>query len=96
MPCATSIQIGTKALMDSMEDLEKKIVRVVLVALREDQGIAQLGVLPLPRETPPNIPPLPREIPSITPPILKEVESSSTFFSRGFAHGVVDVLNKFK
>lgn len=71
MPCATSRQIGIRAHMDSMEDLEKRIVRVVLVVLREGQGIAQLGVLPLPRETP-----------SITPPISKE-ESSSTFFPKG-------------
>jgi len=64
-----------------MEGLEEMIVRAILVALREGQGLAQLEIPPLPRETPP------RETPSITPPsISTEMELSSTSFPKGFAH----------
>lgn len=62
---------------------EERIVRAILVALREGQGLAQFEIPPLPRETPPNTPPLPRETPSITPPISREVEFKFNIFSKG-------------
>ena len=91
-PVRGSLQVGIRAVMDPLEDLEERIVRAVLVALREGQGIAQPGAPSLPRETPPNNPPLP----SSTPPISREVESQSTTFSRESAHGGVDVLDDLK
>lgn len=39
------LQFGIKANMDPMEGLEEGIVRAILVAFREGQGIAQLGFL---------------------------------------------------
>ena len=73
------LQVEIRAVIDPLEGLEERIVRAVLVALREGQGIAQLGAPSLPRKTPPNNPLLP----SSTPPNSREVESSSTFFLKG-------------
>ena len=86
------LQVGIRAAMDPLEGLKERIVRAVLVALREGHGIAQPRAPSLSKETPVNNPPPP----SSTPPNAKEVESSSTSFSRGSAHGEVDVLDDLK
>ena len=44
-----------------MENLEERIARAVLIALRENQGIPLQDVPPLPRDPRPNSPPPPRE-----------------------------------
>ena len=87
-----SLQFGIRTVMDPQEGLEERIVRAVLVALREGQGIAQPGAPSLPRETPPINPPPPL----YTPPNSREVESSSPSFSKESAHGEVDVLDDLK
>ena len=56
------LQIGIRAGMDPLEGCEEKIVKVVLYALTEGQGLAQTGILSLSRETPPYSPPPPRKI----------------------------------
>ena len=78
--------------MDPLEGLEERIVRAVLVALREGQGIAQPGASSLPRETPPNNPPPPSSIPSNS----KEGESRLTISLRESALEEVDVLDDLK
>ena len=82
--------------MDPRKGFEERIVRAVLIALREGQGDVQLGAPPLLRGTPPNTPPLPRESLAITPPMFREMESSSTSFPRRLAHEEVDVLDDLK
>ena len=47
-------QFGIRAVMDPMEGLEEMIVRAILVALREGQGIALLRVPHHLRKVPPN------------------------------------------
>ena len=82
--------------MDPRKDFEERIVRVILIELREGQGDVQPGAPPLPRGTPPNTPSLPREKPAITLPMSRKMESSSTSFPRRLAHEDVDVLDDLK
>ena len=82
--------------MDPREDFEERIVRAILIAVREGQGDVQPGAPPLPRGTPPNTPSLHRESPTITSPMSREMESSSTSFPRRSDHEEVDVLDDLK
>ena len=82
--------------IDPREGFEERIVRAVLIALREGQGDVQLGAPPLSRGTSLNTPSLPRESPAITPPMCREMETSSTSFPRRLAHEEVDVLDDLK
>ena len=86
------LQSGIRAVMDLLESIEEQIVRAVLVALREDQGIAQPRAPSLPMETPPNNPPPV----SSTPPNSREGESRSTTSLKESAHEEVDVLDDLK
>ena len=79
-----------------MESLEERVARAVLIALRENQGIASQEVPPLPMDPPPNSPPLPSEDHVVTPIVSREEESSSPSSPRRLAHGEVDILRDLK
>ena len=83
-------------MFDAMENLEERIARAVLIALRKNEGLPSQEVPPLPRDPPPNSPPLSREDPVATPLVSREEESNSKSSPMGLAHGEVDILKDLK
>ena len=81
-PVRGLLQIGIRVARDSMEGFEEMIVRAILSALKEGQGLAQPGIPSHPRETPPYTPPRPRENLAITPHVSKGGRIEYKIFSK--------------